>query len=197
MLLNSIPNNEASAAEIDNMINYFRDKAKADAAESLMRKSRKPSPGQPGVFNGFYLSRYVFDVGSITFGQRKTFSFKIQNIIPLSFNFDIYSKSLQNTGFTINPASVQNFPAGSEFELEITFDPDTRTQTLIGDVEYDIPIVFSEDIGILVTLKANLEMSLIVLSKTIFSFGAVIAGQTLISTVQLQNMNKVPAWFKF
>lgn len=173
-------------------ISYLKQKMQSG---NMKRKRRRDAPNS-GIFNGLILSRFVIDVGDIILGVEEVYKIKCKNIIPNPISFDIRQNSITDTGFFIQNSTFQNVPAGEEFELELEFSTSKRTTDCLGSVSYDILVVMNVDFAYVISIKANISMPSLVFSKSHFDFGNVIVGQTMIVTLQVQNMNSVPCEFK-
>ena len=162
---------------------------------SSVRRKRRQEQGHE--YEGFVLRRYDLDLGKIVFGKKETFTLKAKSMSKFPLSFDIDTRSLNGTGFTIETSSFANIPPDEEIDIPINFTTAKRTNNILGDVVIQLPFIMNEDFAIIVNLKANLQMPVINFSKTHFDFGNVIVGQSLILTLQLQNMNSVPCEFNF
>lgn len=148
-------------------------------------------------YDGFIVSKYDMDLGKIVFGQKREFHLKAKTISPFPITFSLNTASLSGTGFTIETTSFNNVPPDTDIDIPVVFNIQKRTNNCLGEVEFPIPFVMSTDFALIVYVKANLVMPTINLSQQHFDFGNVVVGQTLILSLQLQNMNEVPCEYKF
>lgn len=185
---------ELSQLEKDMFIRRLRDRSQVSQHSFQRRTVARDSLL---TYEGHIASRYVLDLGKIVFGKTFVSEFKIRAISPFPISFDIFDECLTGTGFSVEPKSVRDFPPGEELTITVTFDTKKRENDLIGDVIYELPVVLSEEMASMLYIRAFFEMPVLRFSQTHCDFGSIIVGQSLIVTVQLQNMNNVPCKFKF
>ena len=149
------------------------------------------------VLEGPVSNRYLINMGNIVFGKIENHEFTIKNIVAGPISFEIYSEVLADTGFSITPTSFVGVPPNEEVTITVTFDNTRRSNDALGDVEYIVPLVFTEDIVSMIHIRANLAMPFLNFSTMCFNFGSVIVGQSKVMTLQLQNMNPVSCEFLF
>ncbi|OHT01013.1 hypothetical protein TRFO_07679 [Tritrichomonas foetus] len=161
------------------------------------KKSRIDKSQEIFEYEGPISAKYLLNMGRIVFGQKIKREFKIKSPAPFPISFDIQTAGLDGTGFSINPVSFQDIPPGEEVTVTVSFNTKMRTNELIDDVEFLIPVILNEDMASLIVLRAVLAMPTLNFSKTHCDFGNVIVGQSYVVTIQLQNMNPVACEFKF
>lgn len=161
------------------------------------QKIKKKKTDSIRTYDGYVSSRYLVDFGTIVFGRIEKKDITIKNITPFPISFEIYTDSLNDTGFSLSPSSFQDIPQNESITITITFNNLKRLNDLIGDIELELPIVFTKDLGSMLHIRANLTMPTLNFSDLHFNFGNVIVGQSKIMTLQLQNMNKVNCEFSF
>lgn len=165
--------------------------------KSPKKRAKKKYGDSSHYFDGYISNTYLIDFGQIVFGKVEKKEFAIKNITPFPISFDIWSDSLNGTGFGIDQTSFENVPADEELKITVTFDNQRRTLDILGDVEFELPVVFNEDLGSILHIKASLTMPTLNFSNMHFNFGNVIVGQSRVLTLQLQNLNKVQVEFSF
>ena len=188
--------------EIERRVFVSRINDKSFANLTMLRRTLKSGArfdkgSEPMPYDGPISSKFVLNLGNIVFGQKVIRKFKIKSPVPFPISFEIQTMMLEGTGFSIEPVSFENVPPNEELEITVSFNTDLRTNDLIDNVQFEIPIVLNEDMAYLIVLKANLTMPSLNFSTTHCEFGNVIVGQRFIQTIQLQNMNPVPCEFAF
>jgi hydrocephalus-inducing protein len=185
---------ELSKLEVEAVVHRLTDKSTSPLYATAKKKPQR-CDSEPAAYNGWIYSRYVMDMGRIVFGEPESKDFTFKSITPFPLAFEIESFVLQGTGFSMEPCSFENVPFGEQVSVTVTFSTTSRTNEFLGDVEFEIPIVFADDVAIKLYLRAFLHMPILNLSTSHFDFGNAIVGQSRIITVQLQNMNPVSCEF--
>lgn len=150
------------------------------------------------IFKGYVASRFIVDFGEITLGdfQTKTFTLTNSAIIPVSF--EILDRSLNQSGFSITPVSFANVAPGESISVTISFDSDkcmlVKERT---DMSFDLPVVFSIDLGYLIHLTATVTVPKLEFSEEQFEFETTVVGQNRTMRLQIQNNHNVPLEFKW
>jgi len=177
------------------LINKLSSKPAQHAFE--LSPHRRRSKKEDNQYEGLIASKYAISMGKIVFGKIETKSFSFRSITPFPISFDIVTDNLIGSGFSIDPKSFKDIPPNTDISVAITFDTKNKTTDFLGDVEYEVPIITSQDFAYIVVLSANLSMPSLTFSQKHFDFGMTIVGQAYIITLQLQNMNSVPVEFHF
>lgn len=178
---------ELAIIERDMVIRRLTDKSQQGSNQrSKLQKKNEP-----------VCAKYLMDFGKIVFGESCSKTITAKSRAPLPISFDIQTSVLEGTGFSIEPVSFVDVPPNEDISITVTFDTKMRTNDLVDDVEFEVPILLNEDVGYRLVLKAFLEMPILSFSQTHCDFGNVIVGQSYVITIQLQNMNPVSCDFKF
>lgn len=166
-----------------------------DKSANFGRRNRRGLSHE--VFNGFILSQYLMDIGSITIGEVRSFDIEFTSITQFPISYELKTNVLKGTGFSVDPSSAKDIPTGAKIPMKLIFDTAQRTIDNIGNLEYDIRFQLTENIGFSILLRTKLILPNLGLSKNHFDFGEVIVGQLKTMTLQLQNMNSVNCEFTF
>ena len=142
------------------------------------------------------LSSFVVDFGDFIMGNVIKKEFVITNDCPFPANFDINSKVLNETGFSISQNSCAGLPPGATNSIFVVFDPSKRTLLDIGEVSYSLNIMVTDEIYYKMTIKAVLKAPFLHLSTKKIEFPQTIVGQMMEISFQVQNLNDVPCTFE-
>ncbi|OHT11111.1 hypothetical protein TRFO_04068 [Tritrichomonas foetus] len=162
-----------------------------------MHRRRKKDEDAPYEYRGYVNSRYQIDMGRIVFGDKRVIEFSMKNAtyFPLSAKFVL--DPLKNTGFKITPSEFTDLDVNNQIDFKVTFDNNEKKLDFVGDISFEVPLLFSDDFGVMFQINASTETPALKLSQNCFDFGNVIIGQYLTMTVQLQNMNPMQLEYEF
>ena len=146
-------------------------------------------------FNEFVLSRFEIDFGSMTLGETRSFKYDIRNVSPFPISFEFMTNSLIGTGFSIEPTTFVDVPPDANLEIFVKFDEEQRTVQFSEPEFYDVPILFSEDLASILTVKASISMPMLEILPDHFDFETTLVGQRRTITVQFINQNMIPLQF--
>jgi hydrocephalus-inducing protein len=180
-------------AELEFMVDHLLQARKVGSAFSPTNRNTTKLDGLKR-FSGFVISRFLVDLGTIILGEKRSIDYKIQSRTPFPLSFEIITTSLKDTGFSLGPSSFRDVPPDEFLNLQVLFE--STPHPVLGDVEYEVPIIFREGVGYVIHVKAKLTMPELIFSKMYFDFGSTILGQTRIQALQLQNNSLVPCAFR-
>ena len=148
------------------------------------------------LFKGYVASRFVIDFGHITLGDMRSHTFSILNSSVIPVSFEIIDKALAQSGFAIDPVSFSNVAPGETAKVTVSFDSD-KCMTVKEETEmsFELPVVFSFDLGYIITLRATISIPELLFSEELFEFEQTIVGQTRTMRLQIQNNHDVPVEF--
>jgi hypothetical protein len=159
----------------------------------LMPRQLKRKKDEPEVYKykGYVLGHYRVDMDTIVLGNTTSFEFTLKNVTQCPFSMKFVEEPIQNTGFAFEPKVIDSLAPGEVATCKSTFMSTEKRNDLIGDVLYQVPILFSHNFGVVLHLAARLEVPVLTLSQPSLNFSTVIIGQYVTMVVQLQNLNPV------
>ncbi|OHT12584.1 hypothetical protein TRFO_03593 [Tritrichomonas foetus] len=142
------------------------------------------------------VAHYVIHFNDLILSEmmKQKFKIKSHSAFPITFEMDL--NNIKRSGFKIEPSMVKDLMPDSEVEIEVSFISINKKCNDIGEVNYDIPVLFSDGHKLLLTIVTELKLPSLVFSEPHFDFGDVIIGQKKIMTVQFQNMSSASIEFK-
>ena len=156
-----------------------------------VRRKRKDTT----KFDNCVISRYDYNLGTIVFGTNETYNLPVKNISKFPISFIVDPQEMNDSCFSVDVTQFQKVNPGDTVNIPIKFE--TKKKANDGQVSYCLPIILSKDFAVFVNVQAELMIPTINLSNTRFNYDNVFIGQTLVMTLQLQNMNTVPCMFSF
>ena len=168
----------------------FLEKMKAAPITSC-KKAKKVNLSSLRRFKGFVLSTFLVDFGEIVFGQTPSLTYELESVAPDPISFEFLTTTINNTGFFISTTSFRDIPPHERLEFTISFDANRATVPCLGNVDFEVPVVFNEDVGYIIVIHANLKLPQISFSKMHLNFDSTIVGQRQILALQIQNTNAI------
>ncbi|OHT07738.1 hypothetical protein TRFO_24017 [Tritrichomonas foetus] len=167
----------------------------ATAYRNQLKKMTMTNFSKITNFNGFVLSRFFIDFGSLTLGEIRNFQYFVKVVSPYPISFEFDTHTIEGTGFAIEPTSFVDIPPETELEINVSFDATRRTLKTVSEEIYKIPIMFSADLASMLTLSASLSMPEISMTESHFNFETTLIGQTRTMSFQVANPIKIPVEF--
>ena len=162
---------------------------------SLLKPIDIKSIANNGRFSGFIAGKFGVDMGHITLGEFHMMKHKVKSLSNCPVSAELLVVCLADSGFTVEPTSIEQLSKDEEIELTFSFDAAKRTSERTGNEVYEIPMVFSQDFGYMIELRACISMPSLEFSKSHFEFEQTLVGQTRIQSFQMQNTTAIPIEF--
>ena len=135
------------------------------------------------------VSHYLLDLGHITKGTQKTKKFRLLNTSPSAISVSVDRKKLSSCGIAIDPEKLNKIAEYSTVNFSLTLD---TVLLPTGLVQCSVPVEIKGGPSIFLTVKANVVVPELQVSRDVLDFDAVLAGHCKIITVQLHNPKDVP-----
>ncbi|GFH15841.1 rhodanese domain-containing protein [Haematococcus lacustris] len=156
----------------------------------LGRKHRPIQPPLPSLV----AAHYVLDFGCIIKGSSRSRRFKLVNPSSQVVSFKFDRAVLESWGLKAEPEGVSKLPGAPDngsVEVVLTLQAN-KQQVVLGPMELVLPLPIKGAPGVLITIKANVQVPDLQASQDTLDFGDVQTGQAKVITVQLHNHKLVP-----
>jgi hydrocephalus-inducing protein len=107
-------------------------------------------------FVGYVASIHELDFGRIVLGESKQLSFSMRNVTTIPVSYELVTKTLEGTGFSCHLTSFHDIQPDEVVNATFSFNSEKHSIHQAGEVEYQILIAFSLELGCVVNIRANI-----------------------------------------
>lgn len=134
------------------------------------------APRKPSVI----VAHYLLDLGHITKGTSKSRKFRLQNTAPTQISLSIDRRTLQASGMTIEPEKLAKLAEYGTANFTLTMD---TAMVPTGAAQCIVPVEIKGGPSVLVTIKSNVVIPELTLSRELLDFGPVQAGHCKVNII--------------